>query len=90
MALDLLILSRPLLGVHAGVVAAFDEAAGIGSIRLERGDVVGFHCTQIADGSRTIEPGTEVNCMLVAANLGVVEAHAIVARVPGLDAPEEH
>jgi cold shock CspA family protein len=68
-----------LRGVHSGVVSEFDEAAGIGSIRLVQGDVVDFHCTQIADGSRTILAGTNVNCSLFAANLGLIEAGEIVA-----------
>ncbi len=44
-----------------GTVAAFDEAAGIGTITTVDGAVFGFHCIEIADGSRTIEPGTEVS-----------------------------
>jgi hypothetical protein len=36
-----------------------------------------FHCTQIADGSRTVKVGTPVRCDVVAGNRGVWEAAAI-------------
>jgi cold shock CspA family protein len=42
-----------------GVVESFDEAAGLGWIVADDGRFL-FHCTQIADGSRTIRVGVEV------------------------------
>jgi cold shock CspA family protein len=44
-----------------GTVTSFDEEVGLGSITTADGDEVSFHCIEIADGSRTIEPGTEVS-----------------------------
>jgi cold shock CspA family protein len=43
-----------------GTVTEFDDAAGYGHITGVDGRVVFFHCTQIADGSRTIAVGTAV------------------------------
>jgi CspA family cold shock protein len=43
-----------------GVVRTFDEAAGLGVIDGDDGAEYRFHCIEIADGTRTIEPGTEV------------------------------
>ena len=51
-----------------GVVVEFDEAAGLGQVEPSDGpapthvsaDRYLFHCTQIADGSRTIAVGTAV------------------------------
>jgi cold shock CspA family protein len=59
-----------------GVVVEFDEARGLGSI--EAGGVgYPFHCTQIADGTRTIEPGTQVRFDVVPGGGGRWEAAAI-------------
>ena len=44
-----------------GVVEEFDAHRGLGKVRGEDGRELGFHCTQIADGSRTIEVGTAVS-----------------------------
>jgi cold shock CspA family protein len=44
-----------------GVVTAFDEAAGLGTITDANGVDHPFHCIEIADGSRSIEVGTEVS-----------------------------
>jgi len=61
-----------------GRVVAFDEHAGLG---LVRDDATGaehpFHCTAIADGSRTIEAGSPVEFDLVAGGLGRWEAAQI-------------
>jgi CspA family cold shock protein len=43
-----------------GVVRTFDEAAGLGVIDGEDGVEYAFHCIEIADGTRTIDPGAEV------------------------------
>jgi CspA family cold shock protein len=60
-----------------GVVIVFDEAAGLGVIRSGDTDYP-FHCTQIADGGRTIDEGTAVQFELLA-RLGRWEAAAIAA-----------
>ena len=41
----------------SGVVEEFDERRGLGTIVADDGDVLLFHCTAIADGSRTVEAG---------------------------------
>jgi cold shock CspA family protein len=57
-----------------GVVTAFDDAVGLGTVRTTDGRELGFHCTQIADGSRTIEAGTAVVFEVVAGRHGSWEA----------------
>ena len=59
---------------RVGVVAAFDEPKGWGTVRDETGDERWFHCTAIADGSRAIDVGTPVHYRLVAGTLGAWEA----------------
>ncbi len=55
-------------------MTAFDEAVGLGTVRSGDGRQLGFHCTQIADGSRTIEPGTAVVFEVIAGHHGRWEA----------------
>jgi cold shock CspA family protein len=43
-----------------GTVAAFDSAAGLGTIRADDGTAHGFHCGEIADGTREVAVGTAV------------------------------
>ena len=45
---------------HVGVVESFDSPRGLGVVIDEAGEHYAFHCTAIADGTRTIEPGTRV------------------------------
>ena len=52
--------------LHDGVVASFDPAAGTGTITAGDGVVLPFHCIEIADGSRTIAPGTGVEFQMLA------------------------
>ncbi|MDQ1374471.1 MAG: cold shock protein [Actinomycetota bacterium] len=62
----------------AGVVADFDEKKGYGTMRADDdGRELFFHCTQIADGTRTITVGTHVTFDVVAGHLGRWEATAI-------------
>lgn len=57
-----------------GVVAAFDGAAGLGTIVADADGVrLPFHCVEIADGTRTIEPDTTVEFSELR-KLGGVEA----------------
>jgi CspA family cold shock protein len=46
--------------VIRGVVSEFDEHVGLGVITDAAGTVYPFHCAEIADGSRTIEIGADV------------------------------
>jgi len=41
-------------------VTEFDDARGLGTVTAADGTTYPFHCTQIADGTRTIEVGTAV------------------------------
>lgn len=59
-----------------GTVTAFDEHVGLGTIG-SRDHEYPFHCTQIADGSRTIEVGRPVRFTVVAGRLGRWEAAAV-------------
>ncbi|MDA2966201.1 MAG: cold shock domain-containing protein [Actinomycetota bacterium] len=48
-----------------GIVTAFDAHVGLGDITMTDGTIVMFHCAEIADGSRQIEVGSEVECDIV-------------------------
>ena len=64
-----------------GRVIEFDDAAGIGVVRDDGGgDEHFFHCTQIADGTRTITAGTEVTYEVRPGHRGRWEATAIRPR----------
>jgi cold shock CspA family protein len=57
-----------------GVVTCFDAAAGLGMLTVDDGSELGFHCTQIADGTRSIAVGTAVRFTLRAGRSGRWEA----------------
>jgi len=63
--------------MRTGVVAEFDDEKGFGSVEAEDGERLFFHCTAIADGTRTIAPDTPVRFRLVIGPLGALEASAI-------------
>jgi cold shock CspA family protein len=63
--------------VNRGVVTAFDEHRGLGEITAADGVVYRFHCVAIADGTRTIAVGTEVEFEVVPGHLGRWEAAGI-------------
>ena len=63
-------------GVFAGTVVAFDAAVGLGQVQGADGVRFEFHCIELADGTRTIEPGTAVTFGLLA-KLGCYEAARI-------------
>jgi cold shock CspA family protein len=65
--------------VH-GTVTTFDERRGLGEITAPDGTIYPFHCTTIADGTRTIIPGTAVEFEVVAGNLGHWEAAEVTKR----------
>jgi cold shock CspA family protein len=44
-----------------GTVIEFDEYVGLGEVEGADGRRFLFHCVEIADGTRTIEVGTEVD-----------------------------
>jgi cold shock CspA family protein len=58
-----------------GRVETFDDPRGVGTVAPGRdGGTLPFHCTAIADGSRTIAAGTEVTYVQVPGRLGLWEA----------------
>jgi cold shock CspA family protein len=59
-----------------GTVVEFDDEGGYGTVREDGDAGTGrfFHCTAIADGTRTIEVGAEVQFDVVAGLRGVYEA----------------
>jgi CspA family cold shock protein len=63
--------------VATGTVVEFDEAAGFGTVRGDDGDEHFFHCTAIADGTRTIEVGTRVTYDVVPGRRGQWEAQRV-------------
>ncbi len=70
--------SDALLGLHVGVVADFDSAAGLGTVAAHgTGRIWMFHCTTITDGTRTIEAGTEVAFVVRAGGPGRWEAFEV-------------
>ncbi len=60
-----------------GRVVAFDERRGLGEIESVDGGRYAFHCTRIADGSRTIGVNVAVEFAVVPGQLGRWEAAAI-------------
>ncbi len=70
-----------LLWTRKGHVHEFSDDEGIGTVIGSDALLHHFHCTAIADGSRRIEPGTEVSFVLVAGHLGQFEARDLV-RIP--------
>ena len=62
-----------------GVVVAFDAAAGLGSVAAPDGATYLFHCVEIADGSRSIDVGTEVSFRPLP-KLGAIEARCLRPR----------
>ena len=58
-----------------GTVSAFDRHAGYGTVRTDgTGEELFFHCTAIADGSRTIDVDTPVTFAVVPGHNGRWEA----------------
>ncbi len=53
-------------GSWTGRVASFDDRVGAGTVRTDGTELVWpFHCTRIADGSRTIPEGAYVSFEVV-------------------------
>jgi cold shock CspA family protein len=66
--------------VPTGRVTAFSNKRGVGEITAADGTVYSFHCTRIADGSRFIDAGTDVEFEVVPGHKGRWEAAAIAPR----------
>jgi hypothetical protein len=69
-----------------GDVVEFDDPRGLGVVEYGPGRRVGFHCTAITDGSRTIAVGTVVALVVAAGRLGRLEAR-YVRPLPGVVSP---
>lgn len=64
-------------GPRRGTVVAFDERRGWGAIADGSGWQVGFHCTALADGTRSIAVGSEVVFVIRPGHHGRFEAEGI-------------
>ena len=62
-----------------GVVATFDGFKGYGTVRTDDDRTLFFHCTAIADGTRTIAVATPVTFAVVPGHRGRWEASVLVA-----------
>ena len=62
------------VGRHDGAVVDFDDAAGYGEVSDGDGGRWFFHCTAIADGTRTIATDAPVSFTVVPGRLGRWEA----------------
>ena len=60
--------------VAVGRVVEFDEHVGLGRIEAADGRVLLFHCTQLVDGTRTVDVGAAVRFEVVPGHLGQWEA----------------
>jgi CspA family cold shock protein len=60
-----------------GTVADFDDTAGLGTVAGDDGRRYPFHCTQLADGTRTVPEGQPVRFEVAPGHLGRWEAVAI-------------
>ena len=57
-----------------GKVVEFDEHAGLGRVESSDGRMFLFHCTQLVDGTRSVEVGAVVRFEVVPGHLGQWEA----------------
>ena len=62
-----------------GRVAEYDDHKGFGYIETAAGELLFFHCTAIADGTRTIPAGVDVEYEPVLDPRGKPEAAAVRA-----------
>lgn len=62
---------------RTGRVEAYDPQRGWGTIVGDDGERLGFHCTQIADGTRTVAVGATVRYRRIPAHRGTYEATAV-------------
>ncbi len=67
--------------VRTGVVERFDAAEGLGVVRLDDGRRIGFHATQLRDGTRRIDVGAPVEATILPGHRGELEA-LDVKRIP--------
>lgn len=63
-----------------GRIVAFGEHRGLGHVEAADGTRYPFHCTAIADGTRTIPVGIDVEFEVVTGPVGEPEADAVRPR----------
>lgn len=68
--------TAPATTAAVGVIVAFDDAVGLGELATASGATLPFHCTSIADGTRTIAIGARVR-FVERSKLGRTEAAAV-------------
>jgi len=66
-----------------GRVVSFDTSRGLGVIEGEDRSRYGFHCTQIADGSRAVSVGAQVFYTVAPGVLGAWEATRVAVMSSG-------
>lgn len=66
-----------------GRVVSFDAPRGLGLIEGDDGSRYGFHCTQVADGSRSVPVGARVVYAIAPGALGSWEAAGVVVTSSG-------
>ncbi len=69
--------------IDRGTVTEFDEHKGVGVVEGEDGRRLFFHCTAIADGSRSITVEADVVFQVVAGHEGQWEATSLTKLVSG-------
>jgi cold shock CspA family protein len=62
---------------RTGTVTSFDDDRGLGEVTDTEGTVWPFHCTAIADGTRTIDEGVEVSFGIRPGPMGRWEASGV-------------
>jgi len=67
--------------IQLGRVLSFDDSAGLGTVVSEQGSSFEFHCTEIADGTRSILAGTAVTFLLKQGTLGRLQAVQLLPQV---------
>jgi cold shock CspA family protein len=67
------------LTLSHGRVTAFDARRGLGTVADAAGLEFDFHATALTDGSRRVEPGTEVTFSVVPGHRGRYEARGVSA-----------
>jgi cold shock CspA family protein len=70
---------------RSGTVVAFDEDRGLGDVVADDGTQLPFHCSAVADGTRTVAVGAKVEFVVVPGPLGY-EAGAIRVRATPVSA----
>jgi cold shock protein len=65
-----------------GVVRAFDEDRGLGTVEAEDGRSYSFHCAAVADGTRRIAVGTALVFFVFPGHGGQYEARHVATAAP--------